>query len=103
MYKHIRGSTFQFVGQFQNQGLVQNLTGFTIRAAIYDPTGTNLYGVLTVTILDAVNGIVLLTYPNTSAWPVGKARMDMTMEVENEQIVGGDPAYFRIGQNPLVG
>lgn len=102
MYTHIRGSTFQFIGQFQNNGVVQDLTGFIIQAAVYDMTGTVLIGTLTVTIADPVNGIVILTFNDTGAWPIGKAMLVMQMQFEGQQIIGGNPAYFRIGQNPMV-
>jgi hypothetical protein len=104
MYVHYRGTTFQFVGSLQNDGAAQDLTNATVIANVYDPTGTTLIANLTTTILDpATGGLLGISYPNTSAWPVGKARIDVVITLNNGQEVASDPCWFRIAQNPVLG
>lgn len=104
MYTHIRGTTFQFIGQMQNDGVVQDLTGATLVAKVYDETGVTFYGNLAVTIENpSTAGLAALTYPNTLPWPVGKARMDMVLTLPNSQVVASKPIWFRIEQNPILG
>jgi hypothetical protein len=102
MYTHYRGTTFQFAGVLQNNGVAQDLTNGTLVAKVFDKTATNLYGTLTVTVLDPVNGLVTLSYPNTGSWPVGNARMDCTLTLPNGTLLASDPEFFRIAQNPVV-
>lgn len=102
MWTHYRGTTFQLSGQLQDNGVPQNLTGCTLVAKVFDKLGVTLIGALTVTVLDPVNGLVTLTYPNTSTWPVGNARIDMTLTLANGTLIASDPDYFRIGTNPIV-
>lgn len=103
MYTHFRGTTFQFVGQMQNDGTPQDLTNCTLTANVYDPLGETLYGALTVAVLAASNGIVTLSYPNTSTWTIGKARIDALLQFPNGETVASDPIWFRIAQTPIIG
>ena len=102
MYTHYRGTTFQFAGVLQNNGVPQNLSSGTLVAKVFDKTGTILYGNLTVTIIDPVNGLITLSYSDTSAWPVGNARMDCTLTLPGPTLLASDPEFFRIAQNPVV-
>ncbi len=103
MYTHYRGTTFQFVGSLQNDGVPQDLTNAAIAAQVYDPTGTILIANLTATVLTpATGGILAISYPSTIAWPVGKARMDVVITLNNGQIIASDPSWFRIAQTPVI-
>lgn len=102
MYTHYRGTTFQFVGQFQNDGDVQDLTGCSLAANVYNKKGDNLYGQLTVTIIAAASGIVQLSFPDTSAWSVGVARIDCLLTLLDGTTVASDPDYFRVAETPMV-
>jgi hypothetical protein len=110
MYTHIRGSTFSFIGQMQNDGVVQDLTNATLVANVYDETGTILYGNLTVVILTpTTDGLVNISYANTLPWPVGRARIDCVLTIPNPvsgqpaNVIASDPVWFRIKQNPILG
>jgi len=103
MYGHYRGTTFQFSGQMQNSGNLQSLLGCQLNVSVFDTTGVTLIGTLTVNITDAENGYFTLSYPDTSQWPVGKARMDAVIAFSDGTTVASDPEYFRILQSPLVG
>lgn len=103
MYTHFRGTTFQFTGQFQDDGVAQDLTNCTVAANVYDQSGTVLYGALNVTFVDTPNGIIAVSFPNTSAWPVGKARIDCLMTLANGEIIASSPDVFRIAQTPIIG
>ena len=102
MWTHYRGTTFQLSGQLQDNGVAQNLTGCTLVAKVFDKSGNTLIAPLNMTILDPVNGLIMLAFPNTSTWPVGNARVDMTLTLANGTLIASDPDYFRIGTNPIV-
>lgn len=103
MYTHFRGTTFQFTGQMQDDGDTLDLTTGTLAAKVFDPSGTNLYGSLIITVVDAVNGLVQMSYPDTSAWPVGKARIDATFAPSSGELIASPPEWFRIAQTPMIG
>lgn len=71
-------------------------------AKVFDKLGVTLIGTLIVTIMDPINGLVMLTFPDTSTWPVGNARVDMTLTLANGTLIASDPDYFRIATNPIV-
>jgi hypothetical protein len=102
MYTHFRGSTFQFIGQLQDDGVPQDLTGCTLQANVYDPSGTTLYGNLTVNVFDAIHGLATVSFPDTSTWPVGKARIDFRFWNANNENIISPPDWFRIAESPMV-
>lgn len=102
MWTHYRGTTFQLSGQLQDNGVAQNLTGCTLVAKVFDRLGNAVIATLNVTILDPVNGLVMIAFPDTSMWPIGNARIDMTLTLPNNTLIASDPDYFRIGTNPIV-
>lgn len=105
MYTHYRGTPFQFAGAVYNNGAPMDLTGATVTATVFDPTGTTAYGQLTCTVSNPANlGVVTLAYGNTSNWPVGKARLDMLIYLPNNngQPLASDPCQFRIAQTPML-
>lgn len=104
MYTHYRGTTFQFIGQLQNDGVVLDLSNATVIAAVYDQGGVQLIANLVVQISDPVNGIVIIKYPTgTGDWPVGKVRLESEITFGDGTNVASDPEYFRVAQSPLVG
>lgn len=106
MYKFVRGTTFQFAGVVQNDGVVQDLTNATIQASIYDQTGTILIATLTCTVLTPASlGAISLTYNgSTSHWPPGKAQLLFLLNLPNNpNPLPSDPCYLRIEQNPMIG
>lgn len=106
MYSFYRGTTFQFIGQVQDDGIVQDLTNATFQARVSDETGDNVYGNPIVTVVaPATAGIVQVSYTgNTLIWPVGKARIDFIANLPNNpNPIASGPTYFRILQNPILG
>jgi hypothetical protein len=105
MYRYVRGTPFQFAGQVQDDGVPMDLTGATITANMYDQTGTILIASLVVTILEATEGMLSVTFPtSTITWPLGKAQMFFLMNIPNNNgPIVSDPAYLRIEQNPMIG
>lgn len=104
MYTHFRGTTFQFVGQLQNDGVAQDLTNVaSLNISVFDKPGVNVFGQLTVNIIQATTGLIDVSYPDTSNWPVGLARIDATLTLTDGTIVASEPDYFRIAQSPMVG
>lgn len=106
MYNFYRGTNFQFVGQLQDDGVVQDLTGATVSAKVFDETGTTVYGTLSCVVTgDPTLGIVSISYPgDTTLWPVGKARIDFLLQlVNNPDPIASDPVWFRIAQTPMIG
>jgi hypothetical protein len=102
MYTHFRGSTFQFIGQLQDDGVPQDMTNCTLQANVYDPSGTNLYGTLVIGEVDFTQGLVTISYPDTSKWPVGKARIDFRYWNANGDNIISPPDWFRVAESPLV-
>jgi hypothetical protein len=102
MYTHFRGTTFQFIGQLQDDGVPQDLSNCTLVANVYDPSGVTLYGTLTVQAIDLVNGLVGLSFPDTSVWPVGKARIDFVLWFQNGENVASPPDWFKVAQSPIL-
>jgi hypothetical protein len=108
MYTHYRGTTFSFTGQLQNDGVPVDLTGggtnpCVLTANVFDKAGVNLYGNLVVTAVIPTQGIVNITYADTSEWPVGIARMDSLLTYSDGTTIASDPDYMRIAQTPMVG
>lgn len=102
MYTHFRGSTFQFIGQLQDDGVVQDLTNCTLQASVFDPLGVTLYGALTITPINLQQGTVTISYPDTSLWPVGKARIDFRLYLPTGENVLSPPDWFRVAESPLA-
>jgi hypothetical protein len=104
MYSYYRGTVFQFVGQVQDDGVVQNLTGATLQAQVSD-MNNNLIANPTVTVTNAVGGIVSVTVTgSTITWPLGKARIDFLLTLPNNALpIASDPAFFRIINTPMLG
>lgn len=106
MYTYIRGTLFQFAGQMQNDGVVQDLTNATLSANLYDETGTTLISALTVTVIgDPTQGMVQLGYSgNTLLWPTGKAACFFLLQLPNNaEPLASEPMYLRIGMTPMLG
>lgn len=102
MYTHYRGTTFAFTGQIQNDGIPVDLTSATLTASVFDKAGVNLYGNLVVTKVIPAQGVVNLTFPSTSLWPVGIARLDALITFADNTTLASDPDYLRIAQTPMV-
>jgi hypothetical protein len=102
MYTYFRGTTFQFAGALQDNGVPQDLTGASIAISVFDKPGVNLLGTLSVVVQDAVNGLVTVSYGDTSAWPVGIARIDALITFATGQTIASEPDYFRVAQTPMV-
>lgn len=104
MYTHFRGSIFQFTGILQDDGVVQDLTDCILQASVFDKQGVNKYGDLNINVVDPKDGLVEVTYPDTSGWPVGIARIDWTLLVpSNDKPIASPPTLFRIAQTPMLG
>jgi hypothetical protein len=61
-----------------------------------------LYGALTITEVDFTQGLATFSYPDTSQWPVGKARIDFRLYIPSGENVLSPPDWFRIAESPLV-
>jgi|SRR5215469_777327 len=103
MYTHFRGTTFQFIGQMQEDGVPVDLTGCTLVANVFDPSGLNLYGKMIISPVDLTQGLITLSYPDTSQWPVGKARIDFVLYFANGEETASPPDWFRVAQSPMIG
>jgi hypothetical protein len=101
MYTHFRGSTFQFIGQMQDDGVPYDLTNCTLQASVYGSWGNTLFGALTVDVFNPTQGMATISYPDTSGWPVGKARIDFMLYTANGETIMSPPDWFRIAESPL--
>jgi len=98
-----RSATFQLSGGLQFDGVPYDFTGWGLLANVYNTNGTVLIANLTVNWIDQTKGLLTLSYPDTSAWPVGKARIDVQATAANGEIILSPPEYFRIGESPITG
>ena len=89
------------MGSFQLDGYPVDMTGWSVTAQIHDSNGTKLISNLTPTWLDTTAGLLQVSAPSTAAWPVGKARIDVSARdpVGNQYVSMAD--YFRIIDTPL--
>lgn len=83
MVRFKRGAAFKYAGVAKVNGVVQDMTGWSIACQIrvYDPS-TRVFGALIADIpsgfLDAVNGVVYVgDLTSTVAWPLGFAAIDL--------------------------
>lgn len=101
MWHFVQGTTFRVAGSFQLDGASTDMTNWAVNAAIHDAAGETLIANLTATFLDAANGVVQLTAGSTSAWPAGKARIDVAVRDPQGNQYVSTPDYFRIIDTPL--
>lgn len=99
----IRGATYQQVGQISIGGLPQDCTGWTIQLQVSTALApVTPIATLTIAWIDQTQGIMNITSGSTSNWPVGKARIDAVITDNFGTITPSNPAYFRIGESPLL-
>lgn len=103
MIDFIRGGTFNLTGYFQLNGAPADFTGWALSASLYNATGTTLIANLNCTWVNPLTGAINVSYGDTSAWPVGKARIDTKVTDPQGNIVFGPPSFIRIGESPLGG
>lgn len=106
MYTFYRGTLFQFSGQLQDDGVVQDLTGATISGTVFDVTGVTPYASVQCAIAgNPTLGVITVSYSgDTTLWPVGKARIDFLLNLPNNpNPIASDPCYFRVAQTPMIG
>jgi hypothetical protein len=103
MIDFIRGSTFNLTGYFQLDGAAADFTNWSMSAALYNHNGTALIANLNCAFLDQTTGLISISAPDTSAWTVGKARIDCKVIDPMGNITFSPPAYIRIGESPLGG
>jgi hypothetical protein len=77
-----RGDTFKMVGVVKADGIVQDMTGWTIKAqlrrkGIFEAVG--LISELGCTWIDAVTATLQLIDDTTIDWPVGSAEIDIRL------------------------
>jgi hypothetical protein len=101
MWQFVQGSTFQVMGNFQLDGAPVDMTNWSVTAQIHDATGVNLISALTPTWLDPTTGLLQLAAGNTSNWPVGKARIDVSARDPSGNQYVSMADFFRIIDTPL--
>ncbi len=77
-----RGDTFRLAGVVKVGGVVQDMTGWTIKAQVRGlrPSGPDaLISELTGTWLDAAGGALQLLDASTADWPLGDATIDVRL------------------------
>ncbi|BEU21560.1 hypothetical protein [Paraburkholderia sp. 22B1P] len=101
MWQFVQGSTFQVVGQFQLCGAPIDMTNWSITAQIHDATGKTLISNLSTSWIDSTTGTLQLNASSTSAWPVGKARIDVSARDPSGNQYVSMADYFRVIDTPL--
>lgn len=103
MFNFIRGATFQLAASFQVDGAPVDCTGWVVTVQIRDYTGDTLIATLTPTWLDQTNGLLQLSAGDTSQWPLGRARIDVTFVDAANSTRASDTDFFRIVESPIYG
>jgi hypothetical protein len=72
-----------------------------VTAQIHDATGVTLIANLSPSWIDSTKGTLQVSASNTSTWPVGKARIDVSVrDTQGNQYVS-QADFFRIIDTPL--
>ena len=102
MIEFARGSTFQMMGQFLQDGApldVSQWLGVSVTLADYQ---TNvIFATLNTEPVDPVNGVWRVWSDDTSAWPIGRARIDCQIVDGNNLPYNAAPDYLRIIESLL--
>jgi hypothetical protein len=103
MFNFTRGATFQLAASFQVDGDSVDCSGWTLTVQIRSHDGDVLIATPIVTWLDQTNGLLTLSVTDTSAWPVGRARIDAVFVDGSGANRASDTEYFRIVESPIYG
>ena len=97
------GSTFQLLGRFLFNAQPVDSTGWaSVRLTLSDFTG-NEFATLNFEWLDIAQGIARVWADDTSAWPVGRARIDCAVTDSYGQVINAVADYFRLVESTLNG
>jgi hypothetical protein len=97
MIEFSRGSTFQMMGTFLLDGAPLDVSQWlSVAVTLSDYVGQAVFATLDVQVIDPVNGVVGVSAGDTSAWPVGRARMDLQITDSNGNTYNSEPDYLRI-------
>lgn len=101
-FVHYRGDTFELVASLsavENGVPVTDLTGYLASSQIRDPKG-GLIATLTAEWIDAASGILKLSAPSTTNWPLTIARMNVRITTPSGKLISSDSAFFEIEESP---
>jgi hypothetical protein len=102
MIEFARGSRFQMMGRILLDGKNHDISQWqTVKVTLSDYTGQTVFATLTTTIVEPATGIVAVSAADTSAWPVGRARMDAQIVDSNGNTYNSQPDYLRIIESML--
>jgi hypothetical protein len=97
------GSTFQLLGRFLFDAVPVDSTGWgQVRLTLSDFTG-NQFATLNFEWLDITLGIARVWADDTSAWPVGRVRIDCEVTDSYGQVMHAVADYFRMVESTLNG
>lgn len=97
------GSTFQLLGRFLFDAQPIDTSGWgAVSLTLSDFTG-NPFATLNFEWIDPTLGIARVWADDTSAWPVGRARIDCTVTDSYGQVINAAADYFRLVESTLNG
>lgn len=98
----VRGSYFQMGGRFlTDSGPTDASTWASVRVVLADYTGSTVFAELTIEWVDKPNGVIRASAADTSAWPVGRARIDAQIVDGFGHLYNSTADYFRIVESTL--
>ena len=98
----VRGSYFQAGGRFLTDSAPSDAsTWASVRVVLADYTGGTIFAELQMEWVDKPNGVIKVWADDTSAWPVGRARLDAQIVDGFAHTYNSTADYFRIVDSPL--
>lgn len=102
MLTFVRGSYFQMGGRFlTDSGPTDASTWASVRVVLADYTGNTVFAELSTAWVDQSNGVINVWADDTSAWPVGRARIDAQIVDGFGHPYNSTADYFRIVESTL--
>lgn len=92
-----RGDTLLIEGRVKTNGVIQNITGWTIRSQVRD--GPNLVAELSVTYEDRPTGFYRLRGEPTNSWPVKPLRCDIEYTTDTGQIASTETFVVQVQED----
>jgi hypothetical protein len=102
MIEIARGSRFQMMGRFLLDGKTHNVAQWqSVQVTLSDYQASAVFAQLNTEVIDPANGVVKVWADDTTAWPVGRARIDARIVDGYGNPYNSEPDYLRIIESML--
>jgi hypothetical protein len=98
----VAGSTFAVQATLKTDAETVDATRYVVMAQLHSADSLSLIAKLSVEWVNPAAGVFNLTYRgDTSAWPAGKARIDVEVTDAEGNVAYSTPEFFRIDRPPM--